>query len=107
MSDKVSSQNSLRAVRSNQPIEAKTIGEKCKALVEEKEEKRNRISIYILERSKNRKNRENKISIAFNGKVQLYNIKDIRSVLFSCIIIFTETLNRKEESIPKDALNEL
>ena len=91
--------------------EEESIEEKYRALMEKKEEKRKKYNAYMREymakRKKEQKERENKVQIQFNNTAQLYNVEDIKNLLFSYINLFIEIVRNYIDRIPENSLEEI
>ena len=79
--------------------------------MEKKEEKRKKYNAYMREymakRKKEQKERENKVQIQFNNTAQLYNVEDIKNLLFSYINLFIEIVRNYIDRIPENSLEEI
>ena len=79
--------------------------------MEKKEEKRKKYNAYMREymakRKKEQKERENKVQIQFNNTTQLYNVEDVKNLLFSYIHYFIEIVRKYIDRIPENCLEEI
>ena len=91
--------------------EEDSIEEKYRALMEKKEEKRKKYNAYMREymakRKKEQKERENKVQIQFNNTAQLYNVEDVKNLLFSYINLFIEITKQNINRIPENCIEEI
>lgn len=88
-----------------------SLEEKYKALIEKKEEKRKKYNAYMREymakRKKEQKEKENKIQIQFNNVTQLYDVEEIKNLLFSYINLFVEIAKQNMDKIPENYIEEI